>query len=425
VKKTITWEDFYGLQRFGMTRGLDNIRKFCERLGHPESAFRAIHVAGTNGKGTVVAILDSVLRAAGLSVGRYTSPHILHFNERIHENGLPIADEAISAFLNDHWTFIEANHCTFFETATAMALQTFSESGVEVGVIEVGLGGTYDATGVVDTILAIMTRIDFDHTDRLGSTLKQIAHDKAGIFRPNVSAVVSCQQPDVIGVLRDRANEIRAKFALSSDLVSFPSYSITPSGIKGDARLTRAVEIQDFYLPLAGSFQLENLQTALAAVCELKSRYSALDAYAVKTGLAQVNWPGRLQVLRTEPTVLLDVGHNPGSLREVYYNITAIWKPVRILTIFSALNDKDVPAMLSVIKANSQTGWVIPLQATRGLTEDELKSLVRASQWEAEFADNAQVALQNAMLAAGSKDVILIIGSHYLAEEVLKNGKYC
>lgn len=410
-----------------MTRNLDNTRLFCERLGHPERHFESIHVGGTNGKGTVVAIIESILRCAGIKVGMYTSPHLLSFCERIRVAGEQISEESVFAFLDEHWDFIQKNNCTFFEVSTAMALDTFRRSGVEIAVVEVGLGGAYDATRVVPSILSVITRIDFDHTDRLGNTLEQIAVDKAGIFSADQLALTSDQQSKVIDVLRNTAGEIGSQFYQAADLAKIYPESLTPQGILGVAEIgafRHKIHLDHFHFLLTGSFQIENLQTALAAVYLLADRFNAINADVIVRGINSVYWPGRLQELRKDPLVVVDVGHNPGAVREALQATREIWAPNRIIVVFSALREKDVTAMMSVLKAKTDVGLIVPLPPPRGLNVEELRNLARNVQWEAEVLASVDHALQEAVRLAGKGDLILAIGSHYLVEEVLKNQKY-
>ena len=423
----LTWEDFFGLQRFGITPNLDNIRQFCRHLGYPERDFPAVHVGGTNGKGSVVAILDAILRRAGLKVGRYTSPHLLSFGERIHVDGKPVSDEDVFSFLEDHWAFIQRNHCTFFEVATAMALDAFSRSGVDVAVVEVGLGGTYDATSVVNTILAAITRIDYDHTDRLGSTLPQIAANKAGILRSNQPVVIGDQHPEVFDVLKSRAEETRSAYYRAAGIAELSSLSVSPRGICGTARIrhsTEALQIEHFKLPLTGSFQVENLTTALACCHLLADSFKGVNEAAIAAGLSRVNWPGRLSELQQHPTLILDVGHNPGAVRAVLKSVRSIWKPARLITLFSALRDKDVAGMMSILKDGTDRGFIVPLLPPRGLTRDEIGQMAAQIGWDAEALPTVEEGLARAMDGTGEDDLILVIGSHLLAEEVLKKLKY-
>jgi len=419
----LTWQDFYSLQRFGMTPNLDNIRLFCERLGHPEASYPSIHVGGTNGKGSVTAMLDCVLRSAGMKVGMYTSPHILRFEERIRVGGQLIPEKDVFEFLGEHWDFIESHCCTFFEVATAMGLEYFRRGGVDVAVVEVGLGGTHDATRVVQSLLSVVTRIDLDHTDRLGNTLEQIAAEKAGIFRSGYPAVTGDQRPEVLAVLKARTKEIGAEFLQAKDLISLASTSITSRQISGTATLKclqPPLILKRWKCPLVGAYQIENVRLVLAASSLLMAQFQQINVAAIVRGIETVKWPGRLQELRRNPHLILDVAHNPGAVCAVVQNVREIWKPRKTIVIFSALRDKDIPAMMTCLKGTASEAFIVPLPPPRGMSLEEISALARKAEWNARPVLSVSEAMTAALRLAGRKDLILAIGSHYLAEEVLK-----
>ncbi|MFH1861278.1 MAG: folylpolyglutamate synthase/dihydrofolate synthase family protein [bacterium] len=423
----ITWADFYSLQRFGMTPDLANIQLFCEHLGHPEASFPSVHVGGTNGKGSVVAILDSVLRAAGLRVGMYTSPHLVRFEERIRVGGIPIPEAAVFAFLDQHWDFIRRHRCTFFETATALAFDYLRQQNVELAVVEVGLGGRYDATRVVNSILSIITRIDLDHTDRLGTTFSEIAADKAGIFRSGSLALISEQNQEAQSTLERSARQIEVLLHCAEDIVALSELQITPLGISGKAsfnRLNAESLLNDWQLPLTGFFQIENLKVSLAAIDLLKSLYPCITIDAIRQGINSVTWLGRLQRLQSDPEVILDVGHNPGAVRAALKSVKEIWNPRRIIAVFSALQDKDVVGMMRILKENVDDACLTPLATYRGSSLSELTDIAKSISWKTQLAENPDLALQTALTDSDRETVILVIGSHALVGEVLKKRNF-
>jgi dihydrofolate synthase / folylpolyglutamate synthase len=423
-RSSITWEDFFSLQRFGMTPNLENILAFADHLGRPEQAFPSIHVAGTNGKGSVVATLSSILHSTGLKVGMYTSPHILKFNERIRIGEKPVSDDRILCFLENQWGFILSKPCTFFEVATAMAMEFFRQDKVDIAIVEVGLGGTYDSTQIVKAIISVITRIDYDHTDRLGNNLLQIAREKAGIIRPHCPVVLSDQQDDVVPVFIKRAAECNAPIFSSSSLVHFDHLSINQTGINGEVCIKcglKSLEIESFEFPLTGSYQVTNLQTALATIGLLGERFPQLSQNAISAGLKSIQWQGRMQVLQSDPMTILDVGHNVGAIKATLTEIRRLWHPHSIRVIFSALRDKDVSGMMSIFRDEGITGFVIPLSRPRGLDANELKNLIVQSGWRAQIYPDATSALAGAEEKHCRGDLILAIGSHYLAEQILNS----
>ncbi len=428
--QSLNWDDFFALQRFGMTLGLDHIRSFCARLGDPQDAFPAVHIAGTNGKGTVAAVLDSILRASGLQVGLYTSPHLLHFRERIRADGKPIPDEDVFSFLTRHWEEIQKRRYTFFEVATAMALDYFRQRAVDVAVVEVGLGGTHDATRIVNPVLTVFTPVDFDHTDRLGGTLESIAADKAGILRPRVPAVTSVQFPPVLRVLKDAATARGTRLFTASELVEFADLSISPDGISGEALLhcqDSPFENIHFTFPLTGSFQLENLRTALACVCLLRETFSGLDESVVTRGVERVEWRGRLEVPEQNSRLVMDVGHNPAAVKAVLDAVRTLWQPGDLYVIFSALRDKDVIGMLKLLGREAKCCFLAPLPPPRGLNTSELKQKAAEAGLRPVFTDSVDAALDQATAIARDEDLVLVIGSHMLVQAALRHldGKHC
>jgi dihydrofolate synthase / folylpolyglutamate synthase len=423
VKPRLTWEDFYSLQRFGMTPDLSNIMKFCERLHHPESTFPSVHIAGTNGKGSTTAILESILRTSGYKVGMYTSPHIMRFEERIRINGKLITEPEVLCFLEEHWTFIRENKCTFFEVATAMAMDYFRRGSVDVAVVEVGLGGTYDATRVVKSVLSVITHIDIDHKDRLGDTLELIARQKAGIFRSGQPAVTYRQHSGVLTVLKERAGETGTDLHLAEDLVSLFSLTVSSRHISGRATLRAlgdGIHLPRWKCPLTGAHQISNIKLALAASSLLINQFPGIQPETIVQGVNSVNWPGRLQVLGRNPHLIVDVGHNPNAIRTTLSSIHKIWKDRTVHVIFSALRDKDVSAMIASLKEEHGAAFIVPLPPPRGFTLEELHTLAEASHWSATPCTDVNEALNLALSQAGLRDIILVIGSHYLAQEVLK-----
>ncbi|HEX7343258.1 MAG TPA: folylpolyglutamate synthase/dihydrofolate synthase family protein [bacterium] len=427
MNRRLTWNDFYGLQRFGMTPNLDNIRLFCERLGNPEQAFPCVHISGTNGKGSVTAMLDAVLRNCRLKVGMYTSPHLIQFEERIRVDGRLIPEDAVFDFLEKHWKFISEHSCTFFEVATAMGLDYFRRSGVDLAVAEVGLGGTYDATRVVQSILSVITRIDLDHTERLGETREEIARDKAGIFRRGFPALSGDQQPEVVNVLRSRAEELGAVFHMADDLVGLTRPRISRNHISATVsfrQLDLPLNLGRITCPLTGSFQFENLKLVLAALSLLAMQLGQITSQTIRNGLASVSWPGRLQELRRQPHFILDVAHNPGAVLASLHNTQNIWKPDRIIAIFGALRDKDIAGMIAHLKQFCPVGFMVPLPPPRGLGFEEIQSIPARYGWNAKAVQSVNQAVEEGLAFARKRDLILAIGSHYLAEEVLKNPEF-
>jgi dihydrofolate synthase/folylpolyglutamate synthase len=322
----------------GMRMGLEPMLAACERLGHPENAFATVHVAGTNGKGSVCAMVESIARAHGLRTGLYTSPHLCRFAERIRLDGEPIADEALAALLGQ--ALDPALDLSFFEAATISAFLAFQRARVDLAIIEVGLGGRLDATNVLPRPrAAAITRIALDHTDRLGPTLADIAREKAGIAKPGLDLVLGPMAPDVRAAIDEVAG---ASGATTSDL----------AGVEAPARIG-----------LSGAHQRENAR--IAAV--LGARIGA-TADAIDRGIASVRWPGRLERIGA---CLLDAAHNPDGASSLARHLEALGVAAAdVALVFGTLGDKDWPSMLDTLAPRaSRRIYLAPQGAARNAVD--------------------------------------------------------
>jgi len=390
--------------------GLARIGAVLEALGNPQQACRIVHVAGTNGKGSTCAMIESGLRASGYRTGLFTSPHLLEPTERIQLNGRPVnASEFAAAFDQVHEcaeTLLRQEsidlHPTYFETVTAMALVLFRQHGVEFAVLEVGLGGRLDATNVVMPDLCLVTPVDFDHEAYLGKSLGAIAGEKAGILKPGVPAIFARQRPEAEPVLEGRAAAL--------DVAVTPSSAVRFSGVAIDARgndfLWRGNPVS---CPLAGEHQVENARTAIAALEQL-----GVEPEAIRCGIAQTRWPGRLERVAENPEIILDGAHNPAGARALADYLARFYEPRRVWLIYGAMRDKAVEEMAAILFP--QAGHVIvtsPAQA-RALRPESIRALIDRA--DIQIAPNIQEALA---LAGGARpeDAIFVAGSLFLVGE--------
>ena len=382
-------EDLASRRRFGMKPGLDTIRVLCAALGNPERKFKAVHVAGTNGKGAVCAILEEGIRAqgSGIRVGRYTSPHLVKLNERFFLDGAPVDDatlERLASVVNR--TIEQSNNrtiqgLTFFEALTAVAFELYAEAKVDCAVLECGLGGRLDATNVCSPALCVITKIGLDHCDWLGDTVEKIAAEKAGIVKPGVPVVLARNEPSVRAVVEARAKEVGAPFFYAPDLASED-------------------EIPDGF-SLAGSFNRENAVTALAA---LKILFP--DA---RTPIpARIAWPGRFQRVGE---VIVDGAHNPPAARALREALAGEG-PVNLICGFCG--DKDVGEVLRILAPVARRGLAVRTNNPRSLSAEETAAKMRAAGLEAVACGSLRSAL---LETAGEKTVVC--GSLFLAGEAL------
>lgn len=376
-------EELAARRRFGMKPGLDAIRGTCAALGDPQKSFKAIHVAGTNGKGAVCAMLDAALRANGLRVGRYTSPHLVKINERFFLDGAPIGDDVLSAAA-EKVAKIAPDDLTFFEALTAVAFLVYAEAKVDYAVLETGLGGRLDATNVCVPELCVITRIGLDHCDWLGDTVEKIASEKAGIIKPHVPVVLGENLPEVRAVVEARAKEVGAPFFYAPDVAS-------------------AADVpRDF--PLGGTFNRENAVTALAALKVLGKG----DA----SGFADVVWPGRFQ--RVE-NFIIDGAHNPPAARALAEALRELHLSEPLALIAGFCGDKDVGEVLSILAPFVKKGYAVRTNNPRSLSAEETAEKMRAAGINAVAAPSLAAAIGSASSAPRA----LICGSLFLAGEAL------
>jgi dihydrofolate synthase/folylpolyglutamate synthase len=325
----------FGLEQFGIKFGLDNIAAIAGRLGHPERAFASVHIAGTNGKGSVTAMVDAALRAAGHRTARYTSPHLVELSERFVIDGVPVAHDVMAAAIADVRDAVEALRAdgtldvqpTFFEVTTAVAFELFRRAGVRVAVLEVGLGGRLDATNIVEPIATAITSIAFDHQRYLGDTLRAIAIEKAGIVKPRVPVVVGPMPPDAAAAIEQIARDRQAPLIHADE---------------GDAA--------GFEIGLAGAHQRTNAAVALHLLTVIAEQGHAVPRAAVAEGLAHPGWPGRLdrRLLSEGRELLLDAAHNPaGAAALASYLENAVDGPRPL--VFAAMRDKAIAEMLALL----------------------------------------------------------------------------
>ena len=414
-------EELAARRRFGMKPGLDSIRALCTALGDPQRAFRAIHVAGTNGKGAVCAILDAALRAAsrkekgegrkekGYRVGRYTSPHLVKLNERFFLDGAPVDDttlerlaDRVDRVIGDDRSCCTIDACptlkdaTFFEALTAVAFELYAEAKVDYAILECGLGGRLDATNVCEPALCVITRIGLDHCDWLGDTAEKIAAEKAGIIKPGVPVVLGRNDPSVVEVVRRRAAEVGAPFHYAPELAD--ESEISP----------------DFSLP--GSFNRENAITAIASLKVLAAKGAQRGTKEFLRGFGNIVWPGRFQKVGD---FIVDGAHNPPAARALVDSLSSlIPHPPSLNLICGFCGDKDVDEVLSILKPIVKKGYAVKTNNPRSLSADDTAAKMRAAGIDAIACASLNDAI-SAVLSTSTSSLHLICGSLFLAGEAL------
>lgn len=330
------------LATFGIQLGLDNISSLLAKIGNPHKNLKLIiHVAGTNGKGSTVAFLNSILNEAGFKVGVYTSPHLISFTERIAINHKPILKEEVAQGL----TFIKENipkdlNLTYFEVATALAFHYFSQNEVDVAILEVGLGGRLDATNVVSSQIAVITNIDYDHKDWLGDTLAKIAYEKAGIIKENSIVVTGTTFKEALLVIEEVAKEKNSPlFVLDRDIeyqINHSKFSVWGDGFKH----------QDLEIRLLGRHQVLNAALAISVIELLRKKGINISLKELRRGLKKAIWPGRAQILAKNPTILLDGAHNPSGANSLRLLLKDRYAKNPKIIILGILKDKDIKEII-------------------------------------------------------------------------------
>jgi folylpolyglutamate synthase/dihydrofolate synthase len=408
-------------------RGQERVRALCDLLGAPQDACPVILITGTNGKGSTAIMIDSLLRSLGLRVGRYSSPHLVNLTERICIDGEPIADEVFDELVEQIQPMIDIVDAqkidgislTFFEVMTALAYAAFADAPVDVAVVEVGMGGTWDATNITDAEVAVVTPIDYDHTAILGDTLTQIAGEKAGIIKPGGKAILAAQAPEAGAVLLARAAEVGAE--VRREGIEFGLIE-RAAAVGGQVIRIETADgpLGELLLPLFGAHMAHNAALAVAAV-EAFLGGRPLPAEVIEDGLAAVRAPARLEIVRRSPTVLLDTCHNPHGARATMAALTESFAFSPLVVVLAMMADKDVTGVLEVLSGEATVVVCTTIPGSpRALPAADLGEVAAGVLGEdrvrvvADLPDAIETAVQLAD-ESGPGAGILIAGSVYLA----------
>lgn len=345
----------YGLRKQGIKFGLDNITRLLSELKNPHKSFPSIHVAGTNGKGSTLAIMASILQTAGVRVGLFTSPHLVSFTERMKIDGVEITESEVvqlASEIKEIVSGIDDFSPTFFEVVTAMALLYFEREGIDAAVMEVGMGGRLDATNIIAPEVSVITNIGYDHKEFLGSTIREIAYEKAGIIKSGIPVVTAHQEPEVREVIEKKAGEQQAELYIYGKDFSSTLKKEDMPGICFDYRDDSLV-LHDLFLPLTGEHQMQNASVAMKAI-ELLARKSicrfSLDSSndSFREGLKRVRWPGRLELIHEDPPIVIDGAHNPAAAIALSRTLRNLFlrKYEKIIMVLGIMDDKDISGVM-------------------------------------------------------------------------------
>ncbi|MDX8385218.1 MAG: bifunctional tetrahydrofolate synthase/dihydrofolate synthase [Gallionella sp.] len=393
--------------------GLERVAQVKQQL-NLNSNFPIITVGGTNGKGSVCAMLESILHAAGFSVGCYTSPHLLQYNERVRINKIQVSDEELCNSFNAIERVRGDIPLTYFEFSTLAAMQCFVLHKVDVAILEVGLGGRLDAVNVFESDCAVVTNVDIDHTDYLGDTREQIAFEKAGIYRKDKVAIYADE--DIPQALSHHAQQIGAALWRIGSEFSFNKHQ-NQWDFKGQSSTRHSLP----YPALRGAYQLNNASAVMAALDAIQDKLP-VNMGAIRRGLTEVTLAGRFQVVPGKPMLVLDVAHNPHSAKSLARNLVALPPCRHSYAVFAMLHDKDIAGVVEALAGCVDTWLVAGINTPRGAKADELQQVLRQSEIQAEILvfDTIVDAVTYAYNAAGENDRISAFGSFYTISEVMQ-----
>lgn len=396
--------------------GLGNTIALDSHFGHPHRAYKAIHIAGTNGKGSCSHSIAAILQSAGYKVGLYTSPHLVDFRERIRVNGEPIPKQRVIDFVEKERAFFEPLHPSFFELTTALAFLYFKEQGVDVAVVEVGLGGRLDCTNIITPELSVITNISFDHTQFLGNTLAKIAGEKAGIIKPHVPVVIGEDVPETRAVFEAKAKECGAPVVFAQDKPLVTGCKVCVSG----GMDFNASGYGCLHTDLGGSYQQKNMNTVLTALGCLRQKFDISDE-AVKHGLANVcrltGLRGRWETLRLNPRVVCDTGHNVGGWQYLAPQVAA-QKCATLRIVFGMVDDKDISTVMSMLPKDAVYYWA-QASSKRAFPSAKVATIGLEHGLNGTDCGSVADAYGKALADSAADDFIFVGGSSYIVADLL------
>ena len=407
---------FYDLRR---------VEELLARLDNPHLKARSVHVGGTNGKGSTAAMVASALTASGYTTGLYTSPHLNTIRERFRVNGNLITEEEFTSVVatlkpevekvNQRATYGEL---TTFELLTVLAFTYFTLKGVDFQVLEVGLGGKFDATNVIQPEVCVITSISLDHTEVLGNSLAEIATEKAGIIKPDSLVVLSPQDDDVVQVIEEACRKQGAELVMAGKDVTWQSLGFDDNGqsIEVKGRLDN----YQLFIPLLGHYQMENAATAVAALEVLAVKGFNISRDSITNGLARVRWAGRLQILRRYPLLVVDGAHNPDATRKLKQSLTDYFSFNRAILIMGASSDKNITDVVSELVPLFSEVIVTRSRHPRAMDPAQLEAVFSKHGVKTRLVENVSEALSLAMSMAGTKDLICVTGSLFVVAETIE-----
>lgn len=400
--------------------GLDNITRLCKSLGDPHKKFKSIHIAGTNGKGSVSHMLAAILQTAGYKTGLHTSPHLYDFRERLKVNGEPAPEDFVTSFVENIKPLIEEMVPSFFEISIAMTFEYFAQQKVGVAIVETGLGGRLDSTNILQPELSIITNIGLDHMQLLGNSPGEIAAEKAGIIKKNIPVVIGEAEPGIAAIFEKITKEKDAPITYATDQFSIVDYHNRIHSMDVEVAKKNYMDHFKYEIDLPGIYQLKNLLTVLQATSVLNQMDWKLDNEYVRKALANVRkltgLHGRWEVIHEKPLVILDVAHNEDGIRMVLQQLELI-APTSVHIILGMVKDKAITKILSLLPSGAQY-YFTQAHVPRALAAEQLQKQAATFHLKGDTYNDVNEALKTALNHAGESDLILVCGSIFLVAEV-------
>lgn len=412
------------LGKFGIKLGMERIEGLLRELGNPEQKIKTVHVTGTNGKGSVTSMITNILLAANLKVGKFTSPHLVKYNERINVNGADISDEdfalAITAVQVAADSVVRKGVCeqpTQFEILTAAAFLHFYLQKVDYAVIEVGMGGLWDSTNVITPVVSVITNVALDHTDRCGKTIERIAMQKAGIIKDNVPVVTAAEGDEALNPIVLFAGFKNAPVYLYGK--AFWGTEVS-SSMEGQTFTLHAGDFysSDYEIKLAGEHQIKNTSVAIVAAKIVSKQDERINELALHVGVANTLWPGRLERIHQNPDIILDGAHNPNGAEALRKALDKYYPGKQVQFVFGMMGDKDMSGVIKTLIHDNDVVYTV--RADKGARAAEAADLAKLIGSNAVAQDDLAAAYQKAVSAAGADGVVCVCGSLYLVGEFKK-----
>jgi len=408
----------FGLRTFGIHLGLEVSKLLAAKVGNPQRHYPAVHIAGTNGKGTTAVLIESVLREKGLKTGLYTSPHLVNFNERIRVNGTPIEDEVIMDYADYLKGTVNKNGASFFEATTVIALKYFADMEVDIVVAETGLGARLDTTMLVEPVVSAITSINLDHTKYLGETVEEIAAEKVHVMRQGIPCIVGNNSQAVFNIFDEFARKSKSEYRKASDLCSIPDINYGKGGVKVEAQF-KDRSITDLSVPLMGVHQRENIQTSLAVIETIPD--ISISDEQIKKGFGEVSFRGRMETVSEEPFVIYDVAHNPSAVKSLIESVRLHYPDRKITGLLALLKEKDYEGILNELARRVEFLVCTDIPGHVSVSSETLADSGNVLGLNTKSLPGFEEAIEQGLAELNGKRMLLIFGSHYVAETVYDN----